>query len=151
MDRWEERQEQMWLRVKEHRTDRQKEPWPRPSCPPAPPEILAPQPPYLVVPGTLGPHCLLLSPSCLLHLPLRPSSLAGRFLPPFLQGRLLSSLPPPAAHSGLQGTAPPNTSLLGSWSGRNPISVLLAMGGDLSEPQLPYEKGVFPRHCPGPL
>lgn len=105
----------MGLRVKEHSTgqDKQREPWPRPSCPLALPEILAPQS-YLVVPATLDPHRLLLSRCCLLHLPLRPSSPAGRFLPPFLQGRLLSSLPPPAAHSGLQGAVPPSTSLLGS-------------------------------------
>lgn len=134
--------------------DRQREPRPRPSCLSAPPEILAPQPSYLVVPGTLGPHGLLLSPCCLLHLPLhlplRPSSLAGRFLPPFPQGRLLSSLPPPAAHSGLQGAVPPSTSLLGSWGGKGLILVLLPMGGDHSGPQLPYEKEALPERCPGP-
>lgn len=114
--------------------DRQREPRPHLPCPPAPPKSLDPQPSYLVVPGTSGPYRLLLGPCCPLHPhPLCLSSLAGRSLPPFLQGRLLSSLPPPAACSGLQGPLNPAPAHRGPGVAENP-SLLLAMGGGHSWP-----------------
>lgn len=112
-------------------------------CLPAPPKSLDPQPSYLVVPETPGPHRLLLGPCCPLHPhPLCRSSLAGRSLPPFLQGRLLNSLPPPAACSGLQGPLNPAPAHRGPGVAQTPFLCCWQWVGHTLGPCPLYEEGV---------
>lgn len=59
--------------------------------------------------------------------PLAPSLFLGRLLTPGLHPQ--PCRPP--------GTAPPLARLLGAWSGRDPLSVLLAVGGDHWGPPAP--------------
>lgn len=115
----------------------------------------------------LQPHLRSLHPSlltwwCLEHqvpiacfavqLPAALQLSAGRSLPPFLQGRLLTRLP---ASSGCPlrppGAAPPSTSPLRGLGGQRPPSlhswqwVWATLG-----PNSPYEEGGLPWSCPGP-
>lgn len=70
-----------------------------------------------------------------------PSSPAGCSLPPFLQGRLLGSLPPPAPCSGLQGPLQLAPAHSGPGVAETPLSMFLAIGGGHSWSQPPLRKG----------